>query len=81
MDDMDRAQAREELDRLSALEAQRMRCLHANAPRDARLDGLCADCGEPIEAARMAALRNCASRCIDCARTFEKSHHHFGHAG
>lgn len=71
-DDIDRAQAREEQDRDLALAALRERIDAALTPRDPSLDGLCIDCDEPIEPARIAALRGCVSRCIECASAAEQ---------
>jgi len=72
VDEMDRAQSREAHDRELALAAMRERIDASLAPRDPAIDGLCIDCDEPIEPERIAALRGCVSRCIDCARLHEQ---------
>lgn len=71
-DDIDRAQAREELDRDFALAAMQRRIAASFAPRDGAVDGTCLDCAEPIEPARLAVLRGCCSRCIGCQEQWEK---------
>lgn len=71
MDDIDQAQAREQLDRDAALQATLARVAVANAPRDARVDATCIDCDQPIEPQRIAVLRK-TSRCASCAHEFER---------
>lgn len=73
MDEMDRAQAQEQTDREMALAAMRERIDAALTPRDPAADGLCIDCDQPIEPDRIAALRGCCSRCVDCATRWEKA--------
>lgn len=70
-DEIDRAQEREQRDRDMALLALRERIDAANAPRDPALDGLCVDCGEPIEDGRLKVLP-LTSRCADCAHLAEQ---------
>lgn len=70
-DDIDRAQQRDEEDRERALVAMRARIAASNASVNTSLDGLCIDCEEPIEPARLAALARKTSRCRDCAGVFE----------
>lgn len=72
MDDVDRAQVREQRDRDLALAAMRERIDASLTPRDPSIDGLCIDCDEPIEPARIKALRGCVSRCVTCATRFEQ---------
>lgn len=67
-DEVDRAQAREEHDRALALAAHQAR---AAAAAQASPDGLCIQCGEDIEPARLDALRGATSRCIECATAHE----------
>ena len=71
MDDVDHAQAREERDRELALAAMRERIDASLTPRDPSIDGMCIDCDQPIDPARIKALRGCCSRCIDCAKRYE----------
>lgn len=73
MDDMDRAQEREQEDRDRALQAAQQRIAASFTPRDPAVAGLCLDCDNAIEPARIAALRGACSRCIDCATRYE--HH------
>jgi RNA polymerase-binding transcription factor DksA len=73
MDDMDRAQAREQLDRDSAVAAAQARIAASFAARDASGDGRCIDCDEPIDPDRLALVR-CTSRCTPCAAVFERRH-------
>lgn len=68
---MDRAQAREEQDRELALRAAQARIAASFEPRDPAAGTDCLDCAQPIEPARLAALRGCCSRCIQCAERFE----------
>lgn len=75
---MDRIQEQENLDRERALAAVRARIAASHIPRDASVDGLCIDCDEPIEPARLAALGR-ISRCADCARTNEQRMRFRGH--
>lgn len=69
-DEIDMAQARDQLDRDNAIAATLRRIADAFAPRDARVDGLCVDCDEPIEPERLAVIRT--ARCADCAGIFER---------
>ncbi len=71
MDDMDRAQAREEQLREDALAALQRRIAAAMAPPDPAVAGLCIDCDGSIEPERMTALRGCTSRCSSCAHAYE----------
>lgn len=59
MDLVDRAQAREELDRQLALRAHNARLSQAAG------SGICLDCREPIDARRLQA-NPAAVRCTDC---------------
>lgn len=68
-DDMERAQALEAFDRDAAI-ATHMRSA-AKATPTGPFDGCCADCGEPIDPQRLAALGGIAMRCIDCATRHE----------
>jgi RNA polymerase-binding transcription factor DksA len=68
---MDRAQEREQLDRDVALKALRSRIEAASMPPDGAQAGMCIDCEQPIEPARIAALRGCCSRCVECAQHHE----------
>ena len=72
MDDIDRAQAREQRDRDLALAAMRERIDASLTPRDPSIDGLCIDCDQSIDPERIAALRGCCSRCIECAERYEQ---------
>lgn len=62
MDDIDRAQEREQLDRAFALAAQEMR-LRPPTPADGR----CVDCGAVIEPERLRAL-GATNVCAACAQ-------------
>lgn len=69
MDDIDRAQQREQFDREQAIAA-------AAAPDQAKplyIDGLpcCCECGAVIPKARLDALPT-AARCIECQGVFDK---------
>lgn len=71
-DAIDQAQAREQMDReLMLAEHHRRAAAHESAAGTPSLDGLCIDCDEPIELARLAVLR-VTSRCASCARDFER---------
>lgn len=70
-DDIDRAQASDEQDRDRAVSAALQRIADAQAPRNASVDGVCIDCDEPIEPARLAALAHKTSRCASCATDYE----------
>lgn len=70
-DTIDDAQAREQLDRELAIQAQAQRIAESHAPRRADVDALCIDCGDPIEPARLAVLAGKTSRCAQCARDHE----------
>lgn len=69
VDDIDRAQAREQLDRDLALAAMRERIDASLVPS---IDGQCIDCDSEIEPARVAALHGRCSRCITCATRHER---------
>lgn len=71
IDDIDRAQEREQLDRELALSAQRKRIEASFGPRDADANEWCCGCGNRIEPARIAALGPLISRCAACARQLE----------
>ena len=71
-DDMDRAQQLDGFDRDVALTNTRARIAAAREPRDPAIDRQCIECDQPIEAARLTALRGATSRCADCARQFEQ---------
>jgi len=66
VDDIDRAQEREQLDRALALAALQRRLDHE--PRSGATH--CVDCGEQIDPRRRAAVP-CAQRCADCQKTWE----------
>ncbi len=68
MDDADRAQRLEELQRESALAAHGA---PAETPRTHHGTRMCLDCDEPIEAPRLAANPQ-AVRCVDCQRRHER---------
>lgn len=70
-DDIDRAQDREQTDRDLALKAQAARIAASFEPIDPAQAGFCIDCEQPIEAARLQALRGATVRCSACARDFE----------
>jgi RNA polymerase-binding transcription factor DksA len=70
VDDIDRAQELEQLQRGIALDAARARITASFASRDAGVDETCIDCGNAIEPERMKALRS-TSRCFECARALE----------
>ncbi len=70
MDEIDRAQEREQQDRDAALAAAQARIAASFEPRDPRIDALCIDCDEPIDPARLAAVR-ATSRCTPCAAAWE----------
>jgi RNA polymerase-binding transcription factor DksA len=72
VDEIDRAQEREQIDRELALNAARARVAASFEPRDASVDGRCIDCGNAIEPGRLAALQGCCSRCIECAQRNEQ---------
>jgi len=67
MDEIDQAQANDELFRQSALSAHfAVRRLNGGPDAiDPPLSRPCCDCGEEIESARLKALP-CAVRCVDC---------------
>ena len=73
VDIYDRAQQRTEEILADALAEHQRRAVSAAGP------GLshCADCGEPISAARRAAVAGCR-RCVDCQQIFEKTGGHHG---
>ncbi|MBS0212324.1 MAG: TraR/DksA C4-type zinc finger protein [Proteobacteria bacterium] len=66
IDEIDIATERIERDLAAALDAHA--ASFAAQPRS--WDGLCADCGKPIEPARLAALHGCTIRCAACAHAF-----------
>lgn len=76
-DDIDRAQERDAHDRDLALAETRRRIAESRAPRNTSIDGICIDCDEPIELARLAALDHKTSRCASCAQDFEQRHRGF----
>lgn len=76
MDEADFAQLHESMARESALAMRAARAArNAGSARVAgaaeRQSGLCADCGEPIPAARLAAIPN-AARCVACQSELEE---------
>lgn len=71
-DVIDQAQRTEETDRELALAAAQRRIAASFSPRDARVDGACIDCGEPIEAERLRVLVGKTSRCASCAHDHEQ---------
>lgn len=71
-DSIDDAQAREQLDRELAIQAQTRRIAESHAPRRDGIDGVCIDCGEPIEPERLAVLAGKTSRCAQCAHDDEQ---------
>jgi len=62
MDDIDRAQEREQFDRDNAIRAIRQRL--ATAPNN---DGRCIECGDEIEPRRLAAIGPSCRLCYPCA--------------
>lgn len=68
MDDVDRAQMREQENRQDALAAQQRRAHPDDAPEESAR--WCIDCGEPIPEARRLAVPGC-SRCVDCQQFAE----------
>jgi RNA polymerase-binding transcription factor DksA len=70
-DDIDHGQESEQADRDRSLAEILRRIAESNAPRNASIDGICVDCDEPIEPARLAALAHKTSRCASCAQVFE----------
>lgn len=73
-DNMERAQAQEAFDREIALTNQLARIRAAMSPRDARVDGRCVECDQPIEPKRLAVLSRKTSRCAACAAEHERRH-------
>lgn len=71
-DDIDRAQESDAQDRDRALAAMRDRIAASFQKREASLDGLCIDCDEAIEPARLQVLAGKTSRCASCAHDFEQ---------
>lgn len=71
-DDIDRGQEAEQLDRERALQRQLERQAESYRPRDGAVDGICIDCSEPIEPARLQALCGKTSRCASCAHDHEQ---------
>lgn len=70
---MDQAQAREEMDRKIALDAQQARIAESFAPRDPEAATFCVDCDESIEPERLRVLGHTA-RCAACAHLYEDRH-------
>jgi RNA polymerase-binding transcription factor DksA len=70
-DDIERAQESDAQDRGRAEAEALRRIAEANAPRNTSVDGICIDCDEPIEPARLAALDHKTSRCASCATDHE----------
>lgn len=70
-DDIERGQESEQADRDRSLAETLRRIAESNAPRNASIDGICVDCDEPIEPARLTALAHKTSRCASCATDFE----------
>ena len=70
-DDIERGQESEQADRARSLAETLRRIEESNAPRNASIDGICIDCDEPIEPARLAALAHKTSRCASCATDYE----------
>lgn len=71
-DDIDRAQDLDAQDRERALAAARQRVADSFAPRQGAIEGLCIDCGDPIEPARLAVLSGKTCRCASCAHDHEQ---------
>lgn len=71
-DEIDRAQAAEARDRDLAIRGTQRRIADSFAARDVSVDGVCIDCGEPIEPARLLALDHRTGRCAHCARDREQ---------
>jgi RNA polymerase-binding transcription factor DksA len=71
MDDIDRAQHREQIDRDAAIAAAQARIAASYDPRAASVDGRCIDCDTPIDPARLAAV-SMTSRCTACAASRER---------
>lgn len=69
---MDRAQESEAADRERALRAASDRIAASFQPRQDGVDGICIDCGDAIEEARLTVLCGKTSRCASCAHDFEK---------
>lgn len=68
MDDLDQAQAVEAiLSKQAEAEVQRISAALVGAPSS----GVCAECGAPIDPARLKARPN-ARRCAECQADFEK---------
>ncbi|AGG89912.1 TraR/DksA family transcriptional regulator [Rhodanobacter denitrificans] len=70
-DDIDRAQESDAQDRDRAMASTLQRIADAHSPRNTSIDGICIDCDEPIEPARLAALDHKTSRCASCAADHE----------
>lgn len=73
MDSIDQAQAFQERDNAEALARRQARIDASRKPRDARVDGICIDCGEAIDPRRLKAMRGCTSRCTRCGEIYEAS--------
>jgi len=67
IDEIDIANERIDRDLAAAIAAQ----LARSDGEPVSIDGLCVDCGDAIEPARLHALRHCTVRCAACARQFE----------
>lgn len=70
-DEIERGQESEQADRERAISETLRRIAEARAPRNASIDGICIDCDEPIEPARLDALARKTSRCASCAADHE----------
>ncbi len=70
-DVIDQATEHIEKEQAAALRAHHARVEASFVARDPAVEGLCIDCGEVIEAARLRVLRK-TSRCADCAHIFEQ---------
>ncbi|MHB1273631.1 MAG: TraR/DksA C4-type zinc finger protein [Rhodanobacter sp.] len=71
-DAIDRAQESDAQDRERALAAVQQRIADSFAPRHGAIDGICIDCDEPIEPARLQVLHGKTSRCASCATDHEQ---------
>lgn len=70
-DDIERGQESEQADRERSIREALRVIADAQTPRNTSIDGLCIDCDEPIEPARLAALDHMTSRCASCAADHE----------
>lgn len=71
-DYIDGGQESEQDDRERSIKETLRRIAESNSPRNTSIDGICIDCAEPIEPARLAALARKTSRCASCAQDFEQ---------